>query len=122
MAQVSNPIVLVVEDEMLIRMLAVEAFQEEGFSVLEAEHAADALRMLADRPLIHVLFTDVNMPGEMNGIDLAEQLKAASPGLHLIITSALPILRPIEHLPARFVAKPYDPSSVIKIAKELLAA
>ncbi len=122
MTHASSPIVLVVEDEMLIRMLAVEAFRDDGFAVLEAEHAADALRMLANGRLIHLLFTDVNMPGEMNGIDLAEHLKAASPGLHLIITSALPILRPVEHLPATFVAKPYDPSEVTRIAKELLAA
>ena len=122
MTKASNPIVLVVEDEMLIRMLAVEAFKDDGFAVLEAEHAADALQLFANQALIHVLFTDVNMPGEINGIDLAEQLKAARPGLHLIITSALPILRPVEHLPATFVTKPYDPSSVSRIARELLAA
>jgi CheY-like chemotaxis protein len=69
-----------------------------------------------------VLFTDVNMPGEMNGIDLAEHLKAAAPDLHIIITSALPILRPVDHLPATFVTKPYDPETISRAALTLLAA
>ena len=59
-----------------------------------------------------MLVTDVNMPGDMNGIDLAEHLKAAAPGLHIIITSALPMLRPVDHLPATFVSKPYDPEEL----------
>jgi two-component system, response regulator PdtaR len=122
MSQSAKPIVLVVEDEALIRMLAVDAFLEEGFDVLEAEHAADALRIHDGAEAIHVLFTDVNMPGELNGIDLAERLKAAAPALHVIITSALPILRPVDHLPATFFAKPYDPETVSKTARALLAA
>lgn len=122
MTHPADPIVLIVEDEALIRTLAVEAFSEEGFLVLEAEHAAGALLIVDDAPEIHVLFTDVNMPGDMNGIDLAERLKAAAPRLHVIITSALPILRPVDHLPATFVSKPYDPEMTAKAARALLAA
>lgn len=118
----AKPIALVVEDEPLIRMLAMDAFLEEGFEVLEAEHAAEALRIHSTAAMVHVLFTDVNMPGELNGIELAEQLKARTPALHIIITSALPILRPIDHLPATFVAKPYDAASVSKAARAFLAA
>ena len=118
----AKPIALVVEDEPLIRMLAMDAFLEEGFEVLEAEHAAEALRIHGSAAMVHVLFTDVNMPGELNGIELAEQLKARTPALHIIITSALPILRPVDHLPATFVVKPYDPASVSKTAMAFLAA
>jgi CheY-like chemotaxis protein len=94
MTAFAKPTVLVVEDETLIRMLAVDAFLEEGFEVLEAEHAVEALGIHDRATTIEVLFTDVNMPGELNGIDLAERLKAAALALHVIITSALPILRP----------------------------
>lgn len=116
------PAVLIVEDEQLIRMLAADAFTEAGFLVFEAEHAAAALLVLAGGADVHLLFTDVNMPGVMNGIDLAEQVTAATPELLIIITSALPTQRPIDHLSAAFVAKPYDLQDVCRTAKALLAA
>lgn len=118
----AKPVVLVVEDESMIRMLAVDAFLEEGFAVLEAEHAAEALLVYGSAARVQVLFTDVNMPGALDGIDLAEQLKALAPRLHVIITSALPIVRPVDHLPATFIAKPYDLQAVCQAAKDLLAA
>lgn len=118
----ATPVVLIVEDEILIRMVAADAFIEAGFFVFEAEHADHALRVLADLTEVHVLFTDVNMPGTMDGIALAERLKASSPGLHVIVTSAMPIPRPIDHLPATFVPKPYRAEAVCRAARELLAA
>jgi CheY-like chemotaxis protein len=117
-----KPVVLVVEDEGMIRMLAVDAFADEGFVVLEAEHAAEALLVYDAAAGVQILFTDVNMPGLLNGIDLAERLKAPAPHLHVIITSALPIARSVDHLPATFVEKPYDLQAVCKTAKDLLAA
>lgn len=122
MAPSPKPTVLVVEDEPMIRMLAVEAFLDEGFEVLEAAHAVEALVIHEVATQVHVLFTDVNMPGQMNGIELAEHLKAVAPQLHIIIASALPILRPVDHLGATFVIKPYNAESVSKTAKGLLAA
>jgi DNA-binding NtrC family response regulator len=122
MTPIPKPVVLIVEDEHLIRMLAVAAFLDEGFVVLEAEHAADALLIHSGDVRVQVLFTDVNMPGVMNGIDLAERLKMLAPDLHVIITSALPVLRPVDHLPATFISKPYDIQSVCQAARDLLAA
>lgn len=123
MAQCTGrPIALVVEDEPLVRMLAVAAFLEGGFVVFEAGHAAEALQVVAAGRGIHLLFTDVNMPGEMNGIDLAEHLLQGLPSLKVIITSALPIQRPLDHLPVSFVAKPYDIQCVCETARGLLAA
>jgi CheY-like chemotaxis protein len=117
-----RPTALVVEDEELIRMLAVDGFLDAGFVVLEAEHAAEALQIVDVEKDIHVLFTDVNMPGEMNGIDLAEHLTESFPSLKIIITSALPVLRSLSHLPVSFVAKPYDIDEVCETARALLAA
>jgi DNA-binding LytR/AlgR family response regulator len=76
----------------------------------------------ADAAVVHVLFTDVNMPGALNGIDLAERLRVSAPTLHLIITSALPILRAVDHLAATFVSKPYDAGAVSRTARALLGA
>jgi CheY-like chemotaxis protein len=122
MNNVTQPVVLVVEDEHLVRTVAVQAFLDHGFLVLEAEHAAQALSIHRANQPFHVLFTDVNMPGELNGIDLAERLKEACPGMHVIITSALPVLRSVDHLPATFFAKPYVLSEVCSAAVELMAA
>jgi CheY-like chemotaxis protein len=122
MSRIAEPTALIVEDEPMIRMLAVEAFSDAGFLVLEAQHAADALVVFGSRSPIHVVITDVNMPGEMDGIALAEQLNRVAPGIHLIITSALPIKRPIDHLPAIFVSKPYDVRGVPRDALARLAA
>jgi len=122
MMQILKPVVLVVEDEHLIRMLAVEAFRDEGFIALEAEHAAEALIVFGGLIRVQVLFTDVNMPGEMNGIDLAEHLKGLEPALHIIVTSALPILRSVDALPATFMTKPYHLREVCHAARGLLAA
>jgi len=122
MTQSPKPLVLIVEDEAMIRMLAVDAFLDAGFQVLEADCAAEALVVSSGDARIQLLFTDVNMPGEMNGIDLAEHLKRLMPKIQLIITSALPVLRPVDHLPALFVAKPYHAEEVCSTARELLAA
>jgi hypothetical protein len=58
----------------------------------------------------------------MNGIDLAERLRDLAPDLHIIVTSALPVLRPVDQIPATFIAKPYDLSAVCDMATTLLAA
>ena len=116
------PVVLIVEDEFLIRMAAVDAFTEAGFVVFEAEHAAHALLVMAGAAHVHLLFTDINMPGVMDGIGLAERLKASSPGLCLVITSAAPLPDATDHLSATFVPKPYHAEAVCRTAMGLLAA
>ena len=118
----TRPTILIVEDEPLVRMVAADAFLDLGFLVLEAVDAADALRVHGENLHTAVLFTDVNMPGVLNGIDLAEQLKALAPGLHIIIASALPVLRTVDHIPATFISKPYELEVVCSTARELLAA
>ena len=121
MTQFTKPIVLIVEDETLIRMIAVETFQDDGFSVLEAHDAASALEICAAGAPFQLLFTDINMPGEMDGVDLAEHLRRSHPSLRIIITSALPASRPVDGLPATFIAKPYRGLDVCVEARRLLA-
>ena len=80
-------VVLVVDDEPLIRMNAVDMLLDAGFQVLEAADAAEALQVLADHPEVAVLFTDINMPGDMDGLDLARRVHDSRPDVHLIVTS-----------------------------------
>ena len=102
--------VLVVEDEILIRMLAADSLEESGFTVLEAGEAAEALRILEEHDEVDVLFTDINMPGPLDGLDLAALMQDRRPDLGLIITSGrgTPDLARLP-LTSIYLAKPYRP-------------
>jgi CheY-like chemotaxis protein len=122
MNTISRPLVLIVEDELFVRLVAIDALADEGFEVIDAEHASDALLLLENGSKPHLLFTDVHMPGDMNGIDLAERVRAMHPAVKVIVTSALPLVRKIDHLDAAFLAKPYHLGQLCGIARELMAA
>jgi two-component system, response regulator PdtaR len=104
----SKAAILVVEDEALIRIWAADLLEENGFSVLEAKDADAALKVLEFRPDVKLLFTDVvQMPGSLNGMELAREVHARWPHILLVITSGLE--RPTRaEIPddGRFVAKP----------------
>jgi two-component system, response regulator PdtaR len=101
--------VLIVEDETLIRLWAADLLQENGFSVLEAKDADAALEVLESRPDVKLLFTDFQMPGSLNGMELAREVHSRWPQILLVITSGRE--RPTgAEIPdhSRFVAKPYS--------------
>ena len=107
-------VVLVVEDEGLVRMIAVDMLQDEGYTVLEVATADDAWPLLEDRSDIGVLFTDVNMPGHMDGLTLATRVAERWPHIRLIVTSGRCGLSTHE-LPdnGQFVQKPYRHSDLV---------
>jgi CheY-like chemotaxis protein len=112
----SSSLVLVVEDEALVRMTAVDMLEDAGFTVLEAGDADAALQLLEGRNDIGILFTDVDMPGSMNGFVLAQHVAEHWPHIRLVITSGR--IRPSNRdVPdaGRFVPKPY-------MTEQLLAA
>ena len=116
----TRPVVLVVDDEVLVRMLAVDVLEEAGFVVLEAENAEAALLALRARPDIAVLLTDVDMPGGMNGFDLARLTRERHPGLGIVIISGKSYPRPGELPPgAHFIGKPYRPEAVVELVQQL---
>jgi DNA-binding NtrC family response regulator len=100
------PIILVCDDEALIVMLANDALDEAGFNVLAAENASDAFTLLEVHPEIALVVTDVDMPGALNGADLARLAIARRPDLPVVLTSGKP---PLVALPpgATFLPKPY---------------
>ncbi|MEP7457703.1 response regulator, partial [Phyllobacterium sp. SB3] len=79
--------VLVVEDEALIRMGIVDELELAGFEVMEAANAAEAIDQLAANPLISVMFTDVDMPGGVDGLKLAAAVRDRWPPIKIIVTS-----------------------------------
>ena len=117
-------VVVVAEDESLIRMETAERLTDEGFEVLEARHAKDALAILeAAADEVHILFTDARMLGDMDGVALSHHVKTHWPWIGLLVTSAYPESL-LDDLPAgcRFVPKPYHPAKVIHHLRELTRA
>ena len=110
MSQFANEkdFVLVVEDDGLIRMHAADMVRELGFEVLEAPNADDAITLLENRSDITVVFTDIQMPGSMDGLCFVAAIRDRWPPIALLVTSGQVGL-PASSLPvgARFVSKPY---------------
>lgn len=102
-------IILVVEDEPILRMLAADIVEDAGFEVVEAADASEAVAILEARPDIRLVFTDVDMPGGMNGLMLAACIRERWPPIEVIITSGKPLPEGFI-LPARaiFIPKPFD--------------
>jgi CheY-like chemotaxis protein len=102
------PVVLIVEDEALLRMLAVEVVEEAGLVALEACDSDEAVALLESRSDISVLFTDIHMPGSMDGLKLAHAVRDRWPPIKILVVSGH--VRPLPRdLPANscFVGKPY---------------
>ena len=114
-------VVIVVEDEALIRMSAVYALEDADFAVLEAATADEAIEILEhEAHSIHVVFTDVRMPGTMDGVALAHHVRRHWPHIGLIAASghARNLAFRLPH-GSRFVSKPYDLDEIIDHVRDL---
>jgi CheY-like chemotaxis protein len=114
-----TPTVLVVEDEPLVRMVAIEEFQDMGFAVHVASDVAGALRILEQAAPLDLLFTDIQMPGEQNGWDLGRRVRALKPGLPVIYATGYggETSAPVEG--SAIVRKPYLFSEVRAALREV---
>jgi len=101
-------VVLVVEDEPIIRMDAVDIIRCAGFEVAEASNADDAIRVMEHQPEIQIVFTDINMPGNVDGLQFAQSVRDRWPPVGIVVTSGH-IGLAADDLPrdARFLPKPY---------------
>jgi CheY-like chemotaxis protein len=111
-------VVLIVEDEALIRMNAVQMVEDAGYTALEASSADDAVEILNRRLDVRAVFTDVNMAGSTCGLMLAHAIHRRWPPIHLIVTSGSPAGL---ELPdgAHFVCKPYENGRIVALLHEL---
>jgi DNA-binding NtrC family response regulator len=118
----AKPTLLVVEDEALLRMIAADTLEENGFDVVEAANADAALKVLETRDDVRLLFTDVRMPGSCDGMDLARHVHARWPNILLVITSGH--LRPAEEeIPdhGHFIGKPYRENDLLGEVKDMIS-
>ena len=116
------PYALVVDDDFLIRMDATDILEQAGFQVLDAEHGDAALALLKGRhPEVVLLFTDVQMPGELHGFALARSVAASWPHISIVVASGHikpePGAMPDK---ARFIGKPFSAAVVHAHLQEVL--
>lgn len=116
-AQKSPACVLVVEDEILIRVLIADELRTEGFSVIEAATADEALSYFQAGVHVDLVLSDVQLPGALNGIDLIQRLRAEAPGLPTVLTSGH---SPGVHAADAFLPKPYDIEQAVALVAALL--
>ena len=115
-------IVLVVEDEPIVRMMALDIVEDAGFVAIEAASADEAVLILESRTDIRIVFTDIEMPGSMDGLRLAQAIRGRWPPIELILTSGRCKFRE-EEIPAgsRFFGKPYHPDEITQALHQLAA-
>lgn len=110
------PTVLIVEDEFLIRDLIKDELEDAGYKVILAPESAAAISILEDRQDINLVFTDIDMPGSMDGLKLAAYVRDRWPPIHIIITTGK--VRPLT-IPASavFIPKPYLTEAIVSAIK-----
>lgn len=117
----SRMVVLVVEDEPLVRIFIADFLDEAGFKVLEAANADEALTILTARPDVQAVVTDIEMPrGSMNGLELARTVQERWPGVGVVISSGRERPGPDDlSEKVAFLAKPYLPDTVITVIRQM---
>ena len=119
---IPKPIVLVVEDEPLLRLFATDMIEDAGFEVIDVANSAAAIAVLEARSDVRIVFTDVDMPGDINGIMLGACIRDRWPPIEIIITSgkAWPVGSPLPQR-AVFFSKPYRQDRVIDTIRRMAA-
>jgi CheY-like chemotaxis protein len=117
-----KPIILIVEDDVVLRLSTAENLRDIGFTVVEAVDSEEAIAVLLSQ-LVDVVFTDINMPGIMDGVGLANWIGGNLPGLPVLLTSggARDPMRRIRRADRRFLAKPYSLADVQALINVLLS-
>lgn len=110
------PVILVVEDEVLIRISVCDFLRNAGFTVIEAGSAGEALAVLKVRADIALVVTDIHMSGAMEGLDLIREIRKSYPAIKVITASAYRNTEPVEAT----VTKPYSLESLLAVIKSVL--
>jgi CheY-like chemotaxis protein len=114
--------VLIVEDEFLIRLTLAEVLSDEGYTVIEAETADEAVKLLQAGPPIDVLLTDIQLPGQLDGKALVRHVRETQPDLPVIFMTGRPDTMDGRSPDAKeiYVAKPYLPSEICTAVRRML--
>ena len=116
------PTVMIIEDERLLRLINTMEFEEEGFTVVALAHGEPAQEILASGEQVDLLMTDISLPDSIDGWEIARRARALRPELPVIyVTGYSP--DPVQLVAgARFFKKPYLPSAIIEVARNLIDA
>ncbi len=113
------PVVLIVENDVLLRLVTASNLRDAGFEVIEAANCAEALRVL-DRILVDVLFSDIDMPGNMDGLALAQWVHRSQADTRIILTSGAARTPGDVKKYASFLPKPYGEKDVERLVRSVL--
>lgn len=119
-ADLHAPTVLVVEDEALVRMPIAEYLRDCGYHVLEAEDAGEAIDLVDGDDRVDVVFTDVHMPGDMDGFDLARWIGDHHPDVPVLLTSGHSTPRDTSSSRVTLIRKPYSQAQVLDRIQALI--
>src|ERR1700704_4017307 len=121
LVELKRPVVLIVEDEFLLRMDAVDMIAAAGFEAVEAANAGHAIDILESRKDITVIFTDIQMPGSMDGLKLVRAVRGRWPPIKIVATSGhLDVAETALPDGGRVLPKPYSPVQVEGVLRELM--
>jgi len=117
----SRPTVLVVEDEALVRLNAMDIVEAAGFEAVSASNADSAIHVLEMRDDIRAVFTDVHMPGSIDGLGLIRLIKERWPAVATLLTSGKTSITQLDlQNGVRFFAKPYLPRQIEAVLREVI--
>jgi CheY-like chemotaxis protein len=114
-------VVLIVEDDMMLRIRAVDMVEDAGYTPLEALDAAEAVAILESRSDVALMCTDIQMPGQMDGLGLAHAVHERWPKIRIIVVSGKLKLKDLDlPLDSRFLGKPLDAAEVIAEMRDMI--
>ena len=113
--------VLVVEDEVLIRLVLAETLRDAGYAVVEAANGEEAIAVLASSTALDAVLTDVNMPGSLDGVALGRHVRSTRPGLKVIMVSGQAAPAAAVDAADAFLSKPCEPGAVLAAIESLLS-
>jgi DNA-binding response OmpR family regulator len=119
-AAARQPVILVVEDEILVRNPVAEFLRTAGYKVVEAANAAEAVAVFVTGTVIDLVFSDIDMPGPMDGVGLARWISVHHSGIHVILTSGIHQGARGRGTTALFLPKPYRLAAVASRIRWLL--
>lgn len=103
-----------------MRLLGADLLEEAGFYVLQAANADEALHLLENYPEISAVFSDIEMPGSLNGLGLAARIREEWPQIGIVLTSGHRVQAELIPRDGRFLAKPYDGKALVSQIEEIL--
>lgn len=116
---VHTPVILLVDDDVLVRFSTAEILRDEGHVVLEAVNASEALEIIETGHPLDLVLSDVRMPGQMDGLALTQVIRTLRPALPVVLVSSH-LAPETPHVANAFLGKPYRVADLIAIVQQMI--